>query len=149
MRARRVWSGGRGRFELAGFYNDVTNEQLFVLDFLSFQFLPVNLDTSTYGIEVQGDVLLARGLRLGSAVAWTQGEIQEASAISGAVPGNRIPNVAEWSGALSLDYEGDRIEWSDVAFAPIASLSFSTSECERQMWAIRSKCRATLMSMFG
>ncbi len=115
--------GGRGTLDVAGFYNDVTDEQLFVLDFVSFQFLPVNLDTRSYGIEAQGNLALGKGWTLAGGVAWTNGEIRDPEAGSGAAPGNRIPNVAAFSSTATLGFEGAEADLGGFAVTPLLTLT--------------------------
>jgi len=108
---------GRAHFDASLFLNDVSDEQLFVLDFVSFQSVPVNLDTRSRGVELQGGVRLGRGWQLDGGLAWTDGEIREGGA-SGARPGNRIPNVARVSSALSLGYEGAPVALAGRSLVP-------------------------------
>lgn len=119
--------GGRASLDIAAFYNDVSDEQLFVLDFVSFQFLPVNLDTRSYGVEAQGDVMLGRGWSLAGGLAWTDGEIRDADAGSGAAPGNRIPNVAAFGSTITLSYEGPPVELSGQALTPLLTITHQYS----------------------
>jgi len=115
--------GGKGQFDLSAFYNDVTDEQLFALDFVSFQFLPVNLDTSAHGIEAQAALELGKGWSIEAAAAWTRGEVREASAASGARPGNRIPNVARFGSTATLRFDGRTVSAAGLQFAPTVTLT--------------------------
>ncbi len=110
---------GRARFSLAAFYNDVADEQLLTLDFVSFQFFPANLDTRSHGLEAEAQWALSQRWRLGAAAAWTRAEVAEAGA-SGAQRGNRVPNVARFMGNALLAYEGERRMGGGQ---PVASLS--------------------------
>ena len=114
---------GRAGFDLSGFYNDVEDEQLFVLDFIAFQFVPVNLDTHSFGVEAQGDVALSRNWSVSGGLAWTDGEMREGEAFSGSAAGNLIPNVAELSTTVTVDYRSDAVSREGVEFAPFMTLT--------------------------
>ena len=112
----------RASFELTGFYNDVDDEQLFVLDLIAFQFVPVNLDTRAYGIEAQGAFAVNRHWSVFGGIAWTDSEMKDADSFSGSVPGNPIPNVPDFSTTATLDYRGSTNSLKGAAFSPFMTL---------------------------
>jgi len=118
----RLWDG-RANLNLAGFYNDVEDEQLFVLDLVAFQFVPVNLDTRSFGIEFQGDIAISRNWSVSGGLAWTDNEIRESEEFSGAEEGNPIPNVPEISTTATIEYIGDAVVWSGPEFSPFLTLT--------------------------
>ncbi len=118
--AKSLLPGGRGEIELSGFYNDVSDEQLFVLDFINFTFVPVNLDTRSYGVEAQGSYVLSDSWSMAGGLSWTRGQIREASPLTGAERGNRIPNVARLSSTLTLNYQGAEFPLGNRTAAPMA-----------------------------
>lgn len=114
---------GRATLSVAGFYNDVTDEQLFVLDLVAFQFVPVNLDTRAFGLEAEGALAIDRHWSIAGGLAWTDSEMRDADTFSGSEPGNPVPNVPELSTTLTLDYRGDVMGSGGAAFEPFLTLT--------------------------
>ncbi len=100
--------GGRASTAVSVFFNDVRDEQLFTLNFANFSFFPVNLDTRSHGIELEGTIKLASSLELRGAVGYTDARMRrlsvEAAALSGAREGGRVPNVPRLNTSLDLVY---------------------------------------------
>lgn len=114
---------GRASVDVAAFHNDVADEQLFVLDLVAFQFVPVNLDTRSFGVEAQGDFALNRRWSLSAGFAWTDAELRDDDAFSGAQDGNPVPNVPALATTSTLSYRGDPGAWPGTRLAPFFTLT--------------------------
>ena len=88
-----------------------------------FSLSPVNLDTRSYGVEAQGGVALGRNWSLSGGLAWTDGEIREGDAFSGAAAGNPIPNVPKFSTTATVDYRGGAVSWGGTELSPFMTLT--------------------------
>ena len=118
----------------AVFFNDVTDEAIFTFDPVTNSFPVENMDTESYGVEIEVGGNLGGGFDLRAAAAWTKTEItgtQDGTAFAGVV-GNEVPNVPELSTAISLGYEGEqdflglqdtrlggRLSWNHVSERPV------------------------------
>ncbi len=103
--------GGRARLDLAVFYNDVKNEQLYAVDPASFTFRPANTDVRSYGFEAEGAARILPGLDLTGTLGFTNATLRNvASALAvatGAANGNDVPNVPRLGASIALQYRGD------------------------------------------
>lgn len=117
--------GGRAQLNAALFYNEVEDENLMALDSASFMFVPKPIGTRSHGGELELGWRLSRSLQLNASAALTRSRISEVSeevaAFSGARHGNRVPGVAKYQYALSVDYR-DGAGWLGL---PQAALSAS------------------------
>lgn len=111
---------GRGRFDIAAYLNNTRDEQLFILDFVTFQFLPANLDTRSYGIEANVSYRPSDQLTLSAGLQWNDPEIREPGP-SGAARGNRIPNVARFGSVASIDWRPSSS--TDLGVQPFVTLT--------------------------
>ena len=100
------FANGRGGFDLSGYLHDTRKEQLFILDFVTFQFLPANLDTRSYGLEANVRYRVDDRLSIAGGLQVSEAKIREPGP-SGAQRGNQVPNVARFSTNASLDWRGD------------------------------------------
>jgi len=106
---KSVLLDGRARFDLALFYNDIKNEQVFsVRPPLILEYL--NVDTKSYGAEVQGAYKLTDAFEITGNLGLTRATIvnldAETLAATGARNGNRVPNVPAVTAGLGLNYAG-------------------------------------------
>ena len=99
---------GRSRLDAAAFYNDVKDEHLLVVDAISFNFRPANMDVKSRGLEIEGAVKLSPSFELTGGFGYTDAELVNVSpfiqANTGARDGNRVTNVPEFTANVALDY---------------------------------------------
>ena len=87
------------------FSNKVRDDHMLGYDYLSFATSALNTDTRSRGAELEGVWRMTRAWTLTGGATFTDGEItRSAAGVSGGdvTAGNRLPDVARWSGALSL-----------------------------------------------
>jgi len=95
-------------FGAALFFNEVKDNHLLSYDSTTLAIATVNADTRSRGIEADALWRFANGLAASAALSYLQGDIQTALfGIGGGDVrvGNRIPDVARWSGTLALDWQ--------------------------------------------
>jgi outer membrane receptor protein involved in Fe transport len=121
-----LWWEGRAAGSFAGYYLDVTGQQLtqiIELDTGGTATIIQNVGrTSVYGLEAEGTVFVTEGLSLSATYAYTDAEIREhidpdeadlrgsdgsfaQTQALGDVSGNRVPRVPEHSASLVVRYE--------------------------------------------
>ncbi|MEM7056504.1 MAG: TonB-dependent receptor [Pseudomonadota bacterium] len=91
-------------FSLSGFFTDTTDEHVQVFDFTTFQSSIENIDTETYGFEIEGAVRPVDGLTLSGGFALLETEIT-ASADPTVTPGNEVPFAPQVSFNAAIQYE--------------------------------------------
>ncbi|RNE93102.1 TonB-dependent receptor [Marichromatium sp. AB32] len=99
-----------GRFDLSGalFYNRVADDHLLGFDYLTMATQAVNADTESQGAELEGNWRIGAGLSLTAGLSYTDATITEdvVGVQGGRVDaGNRVPDVARWSGLVSLSWQ--------------------------------------------
>ncbi len=103
------WFDGRGRLNVALFYNDVTDEQLYALDFGTFAFGIYNGNTRSYGLEVDAGYRIMPGLDITGGFALLDGEVHNLdpsviSLVPGLNNGNDLVQAPSFAGNLALTY---------------------------------------------
>lgn len=100
----RFWDG---RLSLASalFYNDVARGQLTAFDASSLTFSFDNQDYRSHGAELELSAELTRHATVRGALGWTKTRLVNVpfGATTGAVNGNRVPNMPEMTASLGLD----------------------------------------------
>ncbi|AHF02489.1 TonB-denpendent receptor [Marichromatium purpuratum 984] len=99
-----------GRFDLSGalFYNRVADDHLLGFDYLTMATQAVNADTESKGAELEGNWRIGAGLSLSAGLSYTDATITEdvLGVQGGRVEaGNGVPDVAHWSGLVSLSWQ--------------------------------------------
>ena len=98
------------RFNLTGFYIDYTDQQLFtVTDLTTFSLGNENIGKSiSYGLELESELLVTKGLTASVDVGWLETEIKEFSVVgfAGEVDnaGNTNAYAPTWNGTVGLAY---------------------------------------------
>ena len=105
---------GSRSLDAAIFYNEVKDEHLLVQDVASLQFVPANIDTVSYGFEVQGRKQLTPKLNLAGGFGYTHAELRNVplsvqASVNGQ-SGNLVPNVPGVTANAALDYK-DKVSW--------------------------------------
>lgn len=100
-----LWNGQAG---LKGslFFNDVKDGHLLVFDQANLLFGITTLDYESYGGELEVSARVAPGLDVWGSVGYTQTELVDVPLgdLSGAVSGNDVPNVPQWTTNAGLQY---------------------------------------------
>lgn len=105
--SKNRFMNGRGYFNVAAFFNDVKDEHLLAID-AELQSIAINVDTESYGFEVESGFDLGYGFGFVGALGYTHAEIGNVNgpvAIAvGAADGNPVPNVPAWTVSATLQY---------------------------------------------
>lgn len=94
----------------AVFYNDVTDGQLTGFDAATFLPFMTNQDFESHGIEANVTATLLDGLDLtvgGALIKSRLVDVTAQSRLAGALPGNEVPQVPNFSANLGLTYRAD------------------------------------------
>lgn len=94
---------GRGRLNLAAFYNDLKDNQFSVFTGTGFTVLNAS-SAEVSGIELESFFALTEHLRVGAAVTWLDTRYGD-DIPEPAPPGRELTLAPEWAAALNLGYE--------------------------------------------
>ncbi|MEM6633647.1 MAG: TonB-dependent receptor [Bacteroidota bacterium] len=119
----------RMRLNLTGFYIDYTDQQLLtVVDFVTFSIGNQNIGKSiSYGLELEWDYLLAKGLQASVGLGFLETEIEEYAVVgfAGEIDnsGNESAYAPRWNGNMGLTYS---TKLGAVQFGASANYQFQT-----------------------
>ena len=94
---------GRVDLSLSGFFNDTEDEHVQVFDFTTFQSVVENLDTQTYGFELEAAVRPTSSLTLSGGLALLETEITRSEDPT-VEDGNEVPFAPSLAFDLALEY---------------------------------------------
>ena len=110
--AKTTLPGGRGTFNLTGFYYDYTN--LFNTGTApNGNFGIAVRDAKIYGIEAEANVQIIDGVRGFANLSWQGNELGQAAAAT-IIIGNRLQRTPEWQGAVGLNIDKPVTEKIDL-----------------------------------
>ncbi len=107
--ARAGLLDNRLKLSAALFFNDVSKEQILAYDLRSFSWNSLNIDTQSYGVEVDGTYRLSDNWEVGGGLAYTDTSLGRVSARAAATQqglknGNQVPYVPQWAGKAAITY---------------------------------------------
>jgi iron complex outermembrane receptor protein len=101
--AKADYFGGRGRTNVALFYNDIEDNQFSI--FTGTGFTVLNASTAEIsGVELENFFAVTPNLRIGAAVTWLDTQYGD-DIPPPAPPGRELTLAPEWAGAINLEYE--------------------------------------------
>lgn len=99
----------RLRINGALFFNDVTAEQILAWDFMTFTTQNLNIDTQSYGFELDANFQIDRNWEISAGTAYTHATFRNVSAqVAATQPGlqdgDQLPNVPRWTAKAAIGY---------------------------------------------
>jgi len=93
----------------AVFFNDVSQEQILSWDFLTFSSQNLNVDTQSYGFEIDANYKIDQNWEISAGTAFTHTALRNVSAqVAAAQPGvqdgNQLPYVPQWTAKAAVGY---------------------------------------------
>jgi outer membrane receptor protein involved in Fe transport len=106
--SKYTFGGGRGFFNVAGFFSDWRDVQVFALETspvtgTQISFVENAGDAEIYGVEAEISAVVDR-LALGASAAYTHSELTAASPEAHGVVGSELPNTPQWTARTYAEY---------------------------------------------
>ncbi|XAH25598.1 TonB-dependent receptor [Xylophilus sp. GW821-FHT01B05] len=101
------WLDRRATLNGALFHNDVKNGHLIVFNPSALLFTPAALDYRSSGAELEAEAQITRAFKLTGGAGYTHAELVDVptGSATGALSGNRVPNVPRWTASLGGQFE--------------------------------------------